>query len=513
VVNGWLMLSAGTLAGGGIVALIVLFFGRQRRRSGEDVLSLARKEAETIRKQALIEARTEWTEKENRRKNALKQRERKIQQREQQARSRESEIRAQRKAAGDLEMELKLRNKMLDHKEEEQRSLKQELKAGIEEQVQKLSSIAGMTMDEARREILAIATERYEAEAAEEAARIKNQVREIAHREAREVITTSIEKMAADTASEVTIKEVEIPNNRIKGMVIGREGRNIKSFESITGTKMIVGETPDTIVISCFDPVMREVARLALEALIKSRNFSPKTIQDAVNKATRQVENVMNEAANKVLRDLKLNVHPELKRMLGRLRYRTSYGQNVLDHSKEVARIAGAMAAELGLDVMLAKRAGLLHDVGKADSNDSDRSHVAIGVDVCKRIREHPVVINSVMAHHNEAPPIDAISELVTASDIISSARPGSRRDSVDSYTKRVEKLESIADSFQGVLRVYALYAGREIRVVAEAEKVSDSMSEKLSSDIAQKISQEMEFPGSIKVVVIRESKAVSVAV
>jgi ribonuclease Y len=319
--------------------------------------------------------------------------------------------------------------------------------------------------------------------------------------------------MAADSTQEATIKEVEIPNNRIKGMVIGREGRNIKSFEAITGTKMIVDETPDTIVISCFDPVRREVARIALESLIKTRNFSPRTIQDAVAKATRQVDGVMNEAATKVLKDLQLNVHPDLKKMIGRLRYRTSYGQNVLDHSKEVARIAGAMAAELGLDVMLAKRAGLLHDVGKADSNGSERSHVAIGVDVCTRVKEHPIVINSVMAHHNEAPPIDPISELVTAADIISSARPGSRRDSVDSYTKRVEQLEGIAGSFHGVHRVYALYAGREIRVVAEAGKVDDVMSEKLSSDIATKISQDMQFPGSIKVVVIRESRAVATAV
>jgi ribonuclease Y len=501
------------LAGGGLAAALILTLQRQRGRAGDEILAQARQEAETLRKQALVNAREEWLVKENRRKADLKQREKKLQQKEQQLKGHEAEIRGSQKAVQDLEMELTLKAKMLDHKEEEQKSLKDELKLRLEEVQHRLEAVSGLTMEEARRQVLEQAEQRYESEAAQLAAEIKGQARENASREAREVIVTTIEKMAADATSEATIKEVEIPNNRIKGMVIGREGRNIKSFEAITGTKIIVDETPDTIVISCFDPVRREIARQALDTLIKTRNFSPRTIQDAVTKATRTVENIMNEAAGKVLKDLRLSVHPDLKRMLGRLRFRTSYGQNVLDHSREVARIAGSLAAELGLDVMLAKRAGLLHDVGKADSNGSDRSHVAIGVEVCKRVREHPIVINSVMAHHNEAPPIDPISELVTAADIISSSRPGVRRDSVDSYTRRVEMLEGIAGGFPGVHRVYALYAGREIRVVAESARVDDAMSEKLSSDIAEKISQDMQFPGQIKVVVIRESRAVATAV
>lgn len=506
--------AAGGLALGLVLAVLMRSMSRKAEvAAGKDLLELARQEAESIRKQAELEAREEWLVKENRRKSDLKQREKKLQQREQQNRGREAEIRGMQKAVQELETELQVKERMLDHKEAEQLTLKEELKAQIEEQRSRIESIAGLTVEEARREVLSQASQQFEHEAAELAAEIRGKARESAAREAREVIITTIEKMAADSTQEATIKEVEIPNNRIKGMVIGREGRNIKSFEAITGTKMIVDETPDTIVISCFDPVKREIARMTLEALIKTRNFSPRTIQEAAGKATRAVEGLMNDAATKVLKDLKLNVHPELKRMLGRLRYRTSYGQNVLDHSKEVARIAGAMAAELGLDVMLAKRAGLLHDVGKADSNGSERSHVAIGVEVCTKVREHPIVTNSVMAHHNEAPPIDPISELVTAADIISSARPGSRRDSVDSYTKRVEQLEGIAGGFHGVHRVYALYAGREIRVVAEAGKVDDVMSEKLSSDIATKISQDMQFPGSIKVVVIRESRAVATAV
>ena len=509
----WLLPALALLAGAALASLFFLLMQRQRRQTGEEVLAQARQEAETLRKQTIINAREEWLVKENRRKTDLKQREKKLLQKEQQLKSHEAEVRGAQRAAQDLEMELTVKARMLDHKEEEQKSLKDELRQHLEEVQARMEAVSGLTMEEARRHVLEQAQQKYEREAAELAAEIKGQARENAAREARETIISTIERMAADAASEGTIKEVEIPNNRIKGMVIGREGRNIKSFEAITGTKIIVDETPDTIVISCFDPVRREVARQALEALIKTRNFSPRTIQDAVTRAVRSVDNAMNEAANKVLKELHLNVHPDLKRMLGRLRFRTSYGQNVLDHSREVAKIAGAMAAELGLDVMLAKRAGLLHDVGKADSNGSDKSHVAIGVEVCKRVREHPIVINSVMAHHNEAPPNDPISELVTAADIISSARPGVRRDSVDSYTRRVEMLEGIAGGFPGVHRVYALYAGREIRVVAESSRVDDVMSEKLSSDIADKISQDMQFPGSIKVVVIRESRAVATAV
>jgi ribonucrease Y len=508
----WIYLIVGLVAGIVISTVLQLVLSGQKKKAANDILSLARNEAETLKKKSILSAREEWAVKEQRRKDNLKHRERKLNQRDQQLKTRDAEIRTQRKASNEIDMELKLREKMLGHKEEEQKTLKEELKIQVAAQIEKLTDISGMTMEDARRDVLEIAKARYEEEAAGMAVEIKNNVRESANREAREVITTAIEKMAADTAAEITIKEVEIPNNRIKGMIIGREGRNIKTFESITDTKMIVDETPDTIVISSFDPVKREIARLALETLIKSRNFTPKTIQDAVNKAVRVTDNLMNEASGKVLRTLNINVHPELKKMLGRLKYRTSYGQNILEHSLEVARIASAMAAELGLDEMLAKRAGLLHDIGKAESNGSERSHVAIGVDVCKRVREHPIVINAVMAHHKEAPPIDPISELVTAADIISSARPGSRRDSVDSYTKRVEKLESIAQSFKGVHRVYALYAGREIRVVTEAEKLSDAMSEKLTSDIAEKISQEMQFPGSIKVVVIRESRSMATA-
>lgn len=501
-------LALGTLLGLGVHLLLE----KQRQRSGQDILELARNEAEILKKGALNAAREEWAAKEAKRKELLKQRERKITQSERQLKASETEVRAQAKVAQELEMQLQLKEKLLEHKEEEHKTARRELQDLIEEQQRRLESIASLGMEDARQQVLRLAAQRFESEAAALAAEMKNDARENAGRLAREIITTAIEKNAAETTSEVTIKEVAIPNNRIKGMVIGREGRNIKSFELITGTKMIVDETPDTILISSFDPVRREVARVALESLIRSRNFSPRTVEDAVKKAQAKVDNQMRDAANKVLRDLKLKIHPDLVRMLGRLKFRTSYGQNVLDHSTEVARIAGGLAAELGMDVMLAKRAGLLHDVGKADSNGSDKSHVTIGVEVCRRVREHPVVINAIMAHHQEAPPIDPISELVTAADILSSARPGSRRDSVDSYTKRVETLEGIADSFPGVSRVYALYAGREIRVIVESEKVNDAGAEKLSSDIALKISEEMEFPGAIKVVVIREARGMAMA-
>ncbi len=508
----WIGAGAGLIAGAVAVLLVVLVTNRQRKNAGRDLLDLARKEADRLKKSAINEGREEWAQQEKKRKEALKSRERKLTQKERQLKSRETEIRAQGKAAQETEMQLKLKEKLLDHKEEEQATLKKELKELVEQERARIESLASLSMEEARQRLMDMARETYESEAATIAAEIKGNARENAGRLAREIITTAVEKHAAETASETTIKEVAIPNNRIKGMVIGREGRNIKCFEAVSGCKMIVDETPDTILISSFDPVRREVARVALESLIRSRNFSPRTVQEAMKKAANKVENQMREAATRVLKDLKLKVHPTLLSMLGRLKYRTSYGQNVLDHSAEVAKIAGGLAAELGMDVMLARRAGLLHDIGKADSNGSEKSHVTLGVEVCRRVREHPVVINAVMAHHQEAPPIDPISELVTAADILSSARPGSRRDSVDSYTKRVETLEGIADSFPGVNRVYALYAGREIRVIVEGDKVDDGRAEKLSSDIATKISEEMEFPGAIKVVVIREARGVAMA-
>jgi ribonuclease Y len=319
----------------------------------------------------------------------------------------------------------------------------------------------------------------------------------------------AIERMATEYTMESTLISVELPNDEWKGIVIGREGRNIKAFEAATGVKVIVDDTPETVVMSSFDPVKREIARIAMERLIKIKNINPKTIDSEVEKATREVDASVKKAAEETLQELKIkNVHPEMREYLGRLKYRTSYGQNILQHSKEVAWLAGGMAAELGLDVALAKRAGLFHDIGKAVSGDSEGSHVSIGVELTTRCNEHPVVINAILAHHEEAEPISPLSVLVTAADRISGARPGARRESLEAYAERITKLEELANSFEGVGKTYALSAGREIRVMIMPERISDVETKLLAADIARKIKETMEYPGQIKVTVIRQTIA-----
>jgi ribonuclease Y len=308
---------------------------------------------------------------------------------------------------------------------------------------------------------------------------------------------------------ESTLSTVQLPNERYKGMIIGREGRNIRAFEETTGVKVIVDDTPELIVLSGFDPVRREIARLSMENLIKTKNINPNLIEQIVSKATKEVERTIMKAAEDTLSFLSLkNVHPKIKETLGRLKYRFSYGQNILEHSKEVALLSGAMAAELGFNIKLAKRAGLFHDIGKALTINSEGSHVKLGVDLCTQHREHEVVINSIMAHHEEAEPISPISVLVTAADKISGSRPGARRDTLEAYTKRITGLEEIANSFDGVSKTYAISAGRELRVIVEPERIDDQRAAILSSDIAKKIKEEMEYPGQIKVCVIRQTVA-----
>ena len=346
-------------------------------------------------------------------------------------------------------------------------------------------------------------------EAAQMAIDIKEEAKANAQKEAKEIITYAIENIAHEVTIESTLSTVQLPNERYKGMIIGREGRNIRAFEEITGVKVIVDDTPELIVLSGFDPVRREVARLSMENLIKTKNINPNLIEQIVAKATKEVEKTIMKAAEDTLNYLSLrNVHPAIKESLGRLKYRFSYGQNILEHSKEVALLSGAMAAELGFNIKLAKRAGLLHDIGKALTINAEGSHVKLGVDLCTKYKEHEIVINSILAHHEEAEPISPISVLVTAADKISGSRPGARRDTLEAYTKRITGLEEIANSFEGVSKTYAISAGRELRVIVEPERIDDRRAAILSSDIAKKIKEEMEYPGQIKVCVIRQTIA-----
>jgi ribonuclease Y len=308
---------------------------------------------------------------------------------------------------------------------------------------------------------------------------------------------------------ESTLSTVQLPSEKYKGMIIGREGRNIRAFEETAGVKVIVDDTPELIVLSAFDPIRREIARISMEHLIKTKNINPSLIEQSLSKATKEVDRSINKAAEDTLSELNIRgVHPKIKESLGRLKYRFSYGQNMLQHSMEVAQLSGAMAAELGFNIKLAKRAGLFHDIGKALTVNSEGSHVQLGVELCQKYKEHDVVINSIMVHHEEAEPISPISILVTAADKISGSRPGARRDTLEAYTKRITGLEEVANSFAGVAKTYAISAGREIRVIVEPEKISDKQAEILASDIAAKIKEDMEYPGQIKVCVIRHTTA-----
>ncbi|MCB0276318.1 MAG: ribonuclease Y [Calditrichaeota bacterium] len=475
------------------------------KKAAEEILEEANRNAKAIEKTAHVRAREKHQEERSMMQQTLKKREQEISSNEEKLRSREKELRRLENSIRDREGNIRRNFQRLQDAESSLNDKQQKIEEVIDQQIEELEKISGINRDEAKARLINTLTERARSEAAQTLIDLRKEAQDKARAEAKDILATAIEKMATDYTMESTLVSVSLPNEGLKGLIIGRGGQNIKAFESVTGVKVIVDDTPETVVMSGFDPIKREIARLAMEALIKKKNISPKYIEQEVSKATKMVEESIKKAAESTLTELKLNnVHPDMKNYLGRLKYRTSYGQNILQHSKEVAFLAGNMAAELGLDVQLARRAGLFHDIGKAVSNDVEGSHVTIGVDITTKYNEHPVVINSVLAHHEEAEPISPVSVLVTAADRISGARPGARRESLEAYAQRISKLEEVAKSFEGVAKTYALSAGREVRVIVQPEKLTDLEAQMLAHDIAQKIKEEMEYPGQIKVTVIR---------
>ena len=383
----------------------------------------------------------------------------------------------------------------------------------VKAQTVKLEELSGLTQEQAKAYLLQSVEEEVRHEAAMKIKEIEAQLKDEAESTAREVIATAIQRCAADHAAETTVSVVALPNDEMKGRIIGREGRNIRTLETITGVDLIIDDTPEAITVSSFDPVRREVARLALEKLIADGRIHPTRIEDMVEKARKEVDRTIREEGERACYETGVhNLNPELVKILGRQKYRTSYGQNVLNHSIEVSHIAGLMAAELGVDVALAKRAGLLHDLGKSIDHEVEGSHVQLGADLVRKYKENPVVINAVEAHHGDVEPKTVIAVLVQAADAISAARPGARRENVENYIRRLQKLEELTGSYPGVDKAFAIQAGREVRIMVKPEVVTEDNMILLARDIAKKIEAELEYPGQIKINVIRETKAVEFA-
>ena len=470
------------------------------------IVDEATKQAETRKKEALIEAKEEILKQRNEAERELK--ERRAEQTRIERRLAQKEENLDKKSDS-----LERKNETLDKKIKEADVVREQIESVLSEHLSKLEQIAGITSEEAKEELLTRVESEVRHELAQRIDELETQFKEEAEDKARNIISLAIQRCAADHVAETTISVVPIPSEDMKGRIIGREGRNIQKLETLTGVELIIDDTPEAITLSGFDPVRREIARLSLEKLITDGRIHPARIEEMVEKATREVEAAVKQAGERATFEVGIHgINPELVRLLGRLRYRTSYGQNVLKHSVEVAFIAGMIADELGVDSTLAKRAGLLHDIGKAFPHDVEGSHVQIGVNAAKQYKEGREVIHAIEAHHNDVEPKTIIAIIVQAADAISAARPGARREDLENYIKRLEKLEEIAKSFSGVDKAYAIQAGREIRVMVKPEEVGDDGMKLIARDMAAKIKDEVKYPGQIKINVIRESRAVDYA-
>ena len=439
----------------------------------------------------------------------------------------ETEIKERRKELNDQERRLNQKEENLDrktdalekkdqvlnHKIKEFEKKEEEIKAIKQQQLENLEKISGMTKEEAKETIIRDIESQTRHEAAIMVKEIEQQAKENADKNARNIIASSIQKVAADHVAETTVSVVELPSDEMKGRIIGREGRNIRTLETATGVDLIIDDTPEAVILSSFDPVRREVARVALEKLIVDGRIHPARIEETVAKAQKEVDAAIKQAGEEATFETGVHgLHPDLVKLLGKLKYRTSYGQNVLKHSIEVSHLAGVMAGELGVDIATAKRAGLLHDIGKAVDREIEGSHVTIGADIAKKYKENKDIIHAIMAHHGDVDTETIIAQLVQAADAISAARPGARRENLETYIKRLEKLEEIADSFEGVEKSFAIQAGREIRIMVKPEVINDQGMILIAKDIVKKIEEELEYPGQIKISLIRETRAVDFA-
>ncbi|MDG5815877.1 ribonuclease Y [Chitinispirillales bacterium ANBcel5] len=480
----------------------------QIRKDADRIIKEAKNEAELKKKTAILEAKDEWFKaKSEFEKEANRTRE-SIRQEQQRLKEGDLDLKRREELLGKRETEFTARENFLNSKEKTLRTKDNELSRLIALQNDKLEKISHMTQEDAKKLLLENLEGQVRYECAQMIKEIKDQAKSEAEREAKEIIIHSIQRCAADTTVESTVSVVHLPSDEMKGRIIGREGRNIRSFEEATGIDVIVDDTPEAVILSGFDPIKREIARLALEKLITDGRIHPGRIEELIKKSERELEKMMKEEAEEVI--FELDVHglkPKMVDLLGRLRYRTSYGQNVLQHSKEVAILAGLMASELGLDSKTAIRAGLLHDIGKSIDRETEGTHSELGAELANKNGENEIIANAIAAHHEDVPPISMYPILIQAADTISSTRPGVRRETLSNYINRLTKLEEIADSFRGVQKAFVIQAGREIRVMVEPEQIDDAQAEELAGQVSQKIQEEMEYPGQIKVTIIRESR------
>ncbi len=524
VENGWISILIGVLAGVVIAVIGTIVFTNIAKKardkeigSAATVIAHMKEEAEqeckALKKEAILEAKAADLELRNEFDREAKEKKQELQKLEQRLNQKDEVLSKKDSNLLKKNEELEHQQKELEKKAQEIQKAKEKVEKQSELMMQELEKIAQLTKEEAKQQIIDTILDEARKDSAVQVRQIEAEAKEEADKKAKNIISLAIQRCCAEHASEITVSTIALPNDDMKARIIGREGRNIRALENATGIELIIDDTPEVVIASGFDPVRREVAKLSLERLISDGRIHPARIEETVEKVKKELESQIKQNGEEAMFDVGLfGIHPELVKILGRLKYRTSYGQNVLKHSIEVAHLAGMMAAELGVDVNLAKRGGLLHDIGKAVDHEVEGTHITIGVDLAKKYKESKNVVNCIAAHHGDVEPKTIEAVLVQAADAISGARPGARRETGTNYIKRLEQLEAIATSFNGVEKSYAIQAGREIRVMVKPEQIDDSQALFLAKDIAKKIESELEYPGQIKVNVIREWRAVEYA-